>query len=220
MSEEKKDSGKKMPENNSNIKVFRIPGALIFWVLLLIVFGVMFFWKSSGSNPVVQWDQSKFEQRIADVVKAKVIPEGEDMLYIEGEYKLNEAELKKNSAQNIDAKTGKFRTRVLKNNNIDNKLQQINVSIQPKDNWFTSLVSLVLPILIIGIIIYILFSRQIKMANRQATQFGKSRARMILPGDLKVKFADFADTLAKLGDERGLVISAVHEDIFNTMHHI
>ncbi len=37
---------------------------------------------------------------------------------------------------------------------------------------------------------------------------------------LKIKFADFADTLAKLGDERGLVISAVHEDIFNTMHHI
>lgn len=37
---------------------------------------------------------------------------------------------------------------------------------------------------------------------------------------LRVKFADFADTLEKLGDERGLVISAVHEDIFNTMHHI
>ena len=37
---------------------------------------------------------------------------------------------------------------------------------------------------------------------------------------LKVKFADFADTLAKLGDEKGLSISAVHEDIFNTMHHI
>ena len=37
---------------------------------------------------------------------------------------------------------------------------------------------------------------------------------------LKIKFADFADTLANLGDERGLVISAVHEDIFNTMHHI
>ena len=39
-------------------------------------------------------------------------------------------------------------------------------------------------------------------------------------GSLKTKFADFADTLAKLGEERGLVISAVHEDIFNTMHHI
>lgn len=37
---------------------------------------------------------------------------------------------------------------------------------------------------------------------------------------LKIKFADFADILAKLGEERGLMISAVHEDIFNTMHHI
>jgi len=37
---------------------------------------------------------------------------------------------------------------------------------------------------------------------------------------LKVKFADFADVLKKLGEDRGLMISAVHEDIFNTMHHI
>jgi len=37
---------------------------------------------------------------------------------------------------------------------------------------------------------------------------------------LKVKFADFADVLKALGDEKGLMISAVHEDIFNTMHHI
>lgn len=37
---------------------------------------------------------------------------------------------------------------------------------------------------------------------------------------LNVKFADFADTLQVLGEKSGLVISAVHEDIFNTMHHI
>ena len=37
---------------------------------------------------------------------------------------------------------------------------------------------------------------------------------------LTVKFADFADKLAAVGKEKGLVISAVHEDIFNTMHHI
>ncbi len=37
---------------------------------------------------------------------------------------------------------------------------------------------------------------------------------------LSVKFADFADELDALGKERGLVISAMHEDIFNTMHHI
>ena len=37
---------------------------------------------------------------------------------------------------------------------------------------------------------------------------------------LNVKFADFADKLQGLGKDQGLVISAVHEDIFNTMHHI
>ena len=41
MSEEKNDPGKKMPENNSNVKVLRIPGALIFWILLLAVFAGM-----------------------------------------------------------------------------------------------------------------------------------------------------------------------------------
>ena len=39
-------------------------------------------------------------------------------------------------------------------------------------------------------------------------------------GSLNVKFADFADELEEIGKARGLVISTMHEDIFNTMHHI
>lgn len=37
---------------------------------------------------------------------------------------------------------------------------------------------------------------------------------------LNIDFAQFVDLLAQLGTERGLVIHAMHEDIFNTMHHI
>ncbi len=37
---------------------------------------------------------------------------------------------------------------------------------------------------------------------------------------VSVPFADFADTLSALGKERGLEIHAMHEDIFNTMHHV
>ena len=37
---------------------------------------------------------------------------------------------------------------------------------------------------------------------------------------LDVEFADFADALKALGEGRGLMIHAMHEDIFNTMHHI
>lgn len=38
--------------------------------------------------------------------------------------------------------------------------------------------------------------------------------------ELKVDFAQFVDTLAELGRSRGLDVHAMHEDIFNTMHHV
>ena len=38
--------------------------------------------------------------------------------------------------------------------------------------------------------------------------------------EMKGSFADFADGLASMGHARGLEIRAMHEDIFNTMHHI
>jgi ACT domain-containing protein len=37
---------------------------------------------------------------------------------------------------------------------------------------------------------------------------------------LDLEFASFADELAALGKRKGLMIHAMHEDIFNTMHHI
>ena len=37
---------------------------------------------------------------------------------------------------------------------------------------------------------------------------------------LNVPFASFSDTLSAMGKEKCLDIRAMHEDIFNTMHHI
>lgn len=37
---------------------------------------------------------------------------------------------------------------------------------------------------------------------------------------LQVDFSQFVDTLEAYGKEQGLSIQAMHEDIFNTMHHI
>ena len=37
---------------------------------------------------------------------------------------------------------------------------------------------------------------------------------------LNVPFSDFVDSLSALGRENGLNINTMHEDIFNTMHHI
>ncbi len=37
---------------------------------------------------------------------------------------------------------------------------------------------------------------------------------------LSVPFADFVDKLSAIGEEKGLSVQVMHEDIFNTMHHI
>ena len=37
---------------------------------------------------------------------------------------------------------------------------------------------------------------------------------------LNVEFSDFVDKLSALGQSGGLDIHVMHEDIFNTMHHI
>ena len=37
---------------------------------------------------------------------------------------------------------------------------------------------------------------------------------------LSIPFSAFADALANMGREIGLDIRAMHEDIFNTMHHV
>ena len=38
--------------------------------------------------------------------------------------------------------------------------------------------------------------------------------------NIAVPFSEFAEHLKKLGEERGLEIHAMHEDIFNSMHRI
>ena len=38
--------------------------------------------------------------------------------------------------------------------------------------------------------------------------------------DLTVDYIDFADKLVKAGEEMGLQIHVMHEDIFNSMHKI
>ena len=38
--------------------------------------------------------------------------------------------------------------------------------------------------------------------------------------DLKTPFGDFVDVLKNVGEENGLYIQTVHEDIFNSMHKI
>ena len=37
---------------------------------------------------------------------------------------------------------------------------------------------------------------------------------------ITIPFTEFVDSLSTIGKDKGLVINTMHEDIFNTMHHI
>ncbi len=180
---------------NGRLPGGKAPVALVFWLLILGGFMLLFWWNKSGAGEVSKWDQSRFEQRLnaGEVATAKVTPETDSVLYIEGEYKLSPEELEAARLKSENpSPLGKFKTRVIKSASLDQALQRTKVSIIQKDNWFTGLITLILPVLIIAAVIYVLFSRQIKMANRNAMQFGKSRARMVSPDELNVRFSDVA----------------------------
>ena len=72
------------------------------------------------------------------------------------------------------------------------QLNSVQFTVQPREQWWKALlINLVIGLVIIGLL-YFLFARQIRNANHGAMQFGKSRARMIMPDEHRKKFDDVA----------------------------
>ncbi|RMD78503.1 MAG: hypothetical protein D6820_09845, partial [Lentisphaerae bacterium] len=63
--------------------------------------------------------------------------------------------------------------------------------LEKKNDYFTSFFFFFGPVLLLFVLIWFLFSRQMRNAGRSAMQFGKSRARLVQPFE-KVTFEDVA----------------------------
>ena len=61
----------------------------------------------------------------------------------------------------------------------------------PQTNWFTSLLGILIPFLLIGVIFWFLFS-SMQGGGNKVMQFGKSRAKLVSKESPKVTFADVA----------------------------
>ena len=88
----------------------------------------------------------------------------------------------------------KYTTRIYATDEIINKLDEKGVEIVylERDVWWKSLLlnlAIAVPLLLV---FYFIFTRQIHGAGSGAIQFGKSRARMILPDEHHTKFDDVA----------------------------
>jgi len=187
----KEDKKKPSPPPPSSAR--KTPQMAIFvWLLIFLSLGVLFVYNHNKKD-FSEWEQTKFEKELSEgnILTANLSPENDRVFYVDGKYK---SSVPGEAAQ---AENGEllYKTKVVYTEKIDEMLRShaaIVRKIENKDPWFKNLVLMILPVILIIGVFYFLFSRQIKMAGKGAMQFGKSKARMILPSDKKITFNDVA----------------------------
>jgi len=162
--------------------------AVVVWLLIFVAIGV-FFVVSQTRKETTQWSQSDFENEL----KAGNI-ETVDSTDLDGKIKVLEGKYK-SAPEGGEVKTKHYQVHVEFNDEFEKLLrkhEKVKRSVKPKNRWIEFLMTMLLPIVIILGVLYFLFSRQLKMAGKGAMQFGKSRARMLLPDSQKITFNDIA----------------------------
>ena len=167
--------------------------AALVWLLIFLFIGSLLIFRTPSGDKPRDLSQSEFEFQLVQncVRQIAVTPESNRVLVIEGKLAAPAAAGKPAAAS--AAKPTAFRTRVLRSERMDAMLAKVpRMKVESgNDNWWALAIS-VLPVILVLIVIYIFTARQIRLSGRGAMDFGKSRARMIPPDQLKVKFDDIA----------------------------
>lgn len=182
------------PENRGK----RPPFALFAWLLVFIVGLFIFVFRYDHTSTRQQeWTPYEFEQNLekGNIVSAEIMPESDKILFVEGKF------TDKGSAEDTDLSVSRnsdnlkaYSTRIYATDKLITQLQRngVKVNYLQRDNWYKSLLfNVIVGVLIIGFI-YFLFTRQMRSAGKGAMQFGRSKARMILPEEHGKKFDDVA----------------------------
>ncbi len=189
-----------MSNNDSNFDPMqdqrprKSPVAAIIWLIIFAFVCVLIYLKYYPAPQVQNWDQSDFERNLKEnnIISTVIIPETDRIFTLEGEYR-RKIDLVKPAPG--EKNTGMFKCRVIYSEELNRMMTsnpELKIQVKTRDNWWPNMIMTLLPIILIVGLIYFLFSRQIKMAGKGAMQFGKSKARMIMPDDLNVSFDDVA----------------------------
>ena len=183
--EKKKNSGRNTVRDNN-----RSPKAAVVWLIIMLIIGTLFLFKGFGSSRSRDLTQSQFEAMLKSkmVATAVLVSEGDNVFTVSGTLKSAPATDKK-----AKKKENRYHTRVVYSNTLNDLLSFTNVQIDSNNAgvWNFVLFAL-LPVVVIVGMIYFFSARQMRMGGNGAMEFGRSRARMIPPDELNVRFADIA----------------------------
>ena len=181
----------KTPKNNRQSAPGNEPPrrsrAGVVWLLIMLMLGTMLLFKTCGPDQQQELNQSGFEHRLKEksIDTILLIPAGDRVFNIEGKLK------KTGTSENREF----YITRVVMSEELEKAMRDsgATVTVEADSSGFWNFIlASVLPVVIILAVIYFISMRQMRMNGHGAMDFGKSKARMIPPDELNVRFSDVA----------------------------
>ena len=183
MSDENRNENKKTGE-------FKVPpGRYILWIAILAAAPLLILVKNSSTAQGEVLSQADFERMVesGQVIEGTVIynPPGTFLNEITGKYRKPVPDGK--------VVETRFKAKVLLYEELKKKVfESKKFEVKEANTFLLGLLYSVFPILVIGLLIWFFFIRQIKMAGKGALNFGKSKARMLSKEKNKTTFKDVA----------------------------
>jgi len=185
----------KMPEENRNDRngkkggEFKVPPrTFILWIAILGAIPLLMFFRSNATSSGENLSQADFERLVESnqIVKAIIVysPPGSYLNDVTGKYS------KVEEGRTVEVP---FKAKVLLYEDLKNKVfKSKRFEVREANTVLLGLLYSVFPILVIGLLVWFFFIRQIKMAGKGALSFGKSKARMLSKEKNKTTFKDVA----------------------------
>src|SRR5437660_7741838 len=185
-----------MPEDNRNDRngkkggEFKVPPrTYILWIAILGAIPLLMFFRNNATSTGDSLSQSQFEQLVESnqIVRAIIVysPPGSFLNDITGKYMRTEPD-----GRQVEAP---FKAKVFLYPELTTKVfKSRKFEVKEANTVLLGLLYSVFPILVIGLLIWFFFIRQIKMAGKGALSFGKSKARMLSKEKNKTTFKDVA----------------------------
>jgi len=171
----------------------RVPVALFIWLGIFLAGMIFLFFRDDPAGAVVTMTPSEFLESLKndEITEAHVTSGNGRFFLISGKYQAKGDG--KGEDKSLSAR--RFQVTMPSTDDLIRDLQSkkgLKLVYEENEGWWKDVVINLTIGFMILIFIYFIFARQIRSAGGGAMQFGKSKARMIPPNELKTRFDDVA----------------------------